>query len=151
VQLHQPDILARIAALDAHLLVIAFAELERVRHWIPFFTRTFLRPGYERAGVPPPEHPFARTRFAADPTRGSYHAYGLGRNSVLRVYGPRVVWQYVRWGLQGRPIRIQDDALQRGGNFVVGRDGRLTLAHTGRDQSDRPSVAALLAALAQGE
>jgi hypothetical protein len=49
--------------------------------------------------------------------------------------------------MQGKPIRLRDDALQRGGNFVVGRDGHLTLAHTGRDQSDRPEPAEILAAL----
>lgn len=97
-----------------------------------------------------PAEPLARTRFLADPERAVYRAYGLGRNSLLRVYGPRILAQYVVWGLRGKPIRIREDTLQRGGNFVVGRDGRLTLAHTGRDQADRPSVDTILAALRAG-
>jgi hypothetical protein len=48
-------------------------------------------------------------------------------HSIWRVYGPRILWQYALWWLQGKPIRLRDDALQRGGNFVVGRDGHLTL------------------------
>jgi alkyl-hydroperoxide reductase/thiol specific antioxidant family protein len=132
---------------DAYLLVISFADQERLRAWTPFFNRQFLAPAYARRGLTPPEDVFARTRFLADPSRMVYRAYGLGRNSVWRVYGPRIVWQYIKWGMQGKPIRLTDDALQRGGNFVVGRDGLLTLAHTGRDQSDRPTPEAILRAL----
>ena len=118
---------------DAYLLVFSFADQERVRDWIRFLNRQFLEPAYAPRGLTPPEDVFARTRFLADPSRTVYRAYGLGRNSVWRVYGPRILWQYVKWGMQGKPIRLNGDALQRGGNFVVGRDGRLTLAHTGRD------------------
>jgi hypothetical protein len=150
VQLHQPAVLDQIAALDARLLVISFADLHRLAHWLPYFQRRFLAPSYTARGVTPPAEPFARTRFLADPARVAYHAYGLGRNTVLRVYGPRILWQYAKWARQGRPIRIRDDTLQRGGDFIVGRDGRLTLAHTGRDQSDRPPIDMLLAAVRQG-
>jgi hypothetical protein len=142
--------LGHLADLEASLLVLSFAELERLCHWVPYFQRQFLAPSYVQRGLVPPAAPFARTRFLTDPARAAYPAYGLGRNSVPRVYGPRILWQYLQWGLQGRRIRINDDTLQRGGNFVVGRDGRLTLAHTGRDQSDRPSVESILAALRQG-
>jgi hypothetical protein len=150
VQLHQPDVLRLLAELDASLLVLSFSELERLRHWVPYFQRHFLEPAYTRRGLVLPTDPFERTRFLADPARAVYHAYGLGRNAVLRVFGARILWQYLQWGLQGRTIRIRDDTLQRGGNFVVGRDGRFTLAHTGRDQSDRPAVETLLNALRQG-
>jgi hypothetical protein len=151
VQLHQPDVVDQLAALDARLLVVSFADLDRLSHWGPYFRRRFLAPAYaERNVEQPPADPFARTRFLADPERGVYQAYGLGPNSVFRVYGLRILWQYLRWGLQGKPIRLRDDTLQRGGDFVVGRDGHFTLAHTGRDQSDRPPVRAILAALRQG-
>jgi len=152
VQLHQPTFLRELAALDAQLLVLSFAEMERLRHWVPYFRRRFLEPAYAQHGLTPPGFPadtFERTRFLADPSRAVYHAYGLGRNVVWRVYGPGILWQYLKWGLQGKPIGVRDDTLQRGGNFVVGRDGRLTLAHTGRDQADRPSPATILAALRQ--
>jgi hypothetical protein len=150
VQLHQPDVLDQLAALDARLLVVSFAERARLTHWVPYFRRRFLNPAYAERGVAPPADPFARTRFLADHDRTVYHTYGLGRNSVLRVYGPRILWQYVLWGVQGKPIGITDDTLQRGGDFVLGRGGRLTFAHTGRDQSDRPPVRTILAALRQG-
>jgi hypothetical protein len=151
VQLHQPTVLEALAALDAQLLVISFAELSRLGHWVPYFVRSFLAPDYEKRGLTLPADPFARTRFLADPTRVVYHAYGLGRNSVLRVYGPRILWHYGRAWMQGRPPSVQADPLQRGGNFVVGRDGTLTLSHTGRDQADRPSPDAILAALRAGQ
>lgn len=148
MQLHLPTVLDELAALQAQVLVVSFAPLPRLRAWVPFFRDSFLLPRYAALGLTPPADPFARTRFLSDPALTAYHAYGLGRNSRLRVYGPRILLQYARWALRGRPLRhIQEDALQRGGNFVVGRDGRLTFAHTGRDQADRPPVSALLAAL----
>lgn len=145
--MHLPDMLDQLAALDAHTLVFSFAELERLQHWIPYFRRRFLAPAYEQRRLTVPDDVFQRTRFLADPKRTVYQAYGLGRNSVWRVYGPGIIWQYIKWGIQGRPIRMQEDTLQRGGDFVVGRDGLLKLIHTGRDQSDRPSVSAILTAL----
>jgi hypothetical protein len=128
-------------------VVISFADEERLRRWIPYFQQQFLAPAYRSQGLAVPDTVFERTHFLADPSRVVYHAYGLGRNSIWRVYGPRILWQYALWWIQGKPIRLRDDALQRGGNFVVGRDGHLTLAHTGRDQSDRPEPAEILAAL----
>ena len=150
MQLHQPEVLEQLAALDARLLVMSFAPLERLRSWLPFFRATFLDRAYRERAVPPPADPFARTRFLADPRRAVYRASGLGRNTIWRVYGPRILARYALWALQSRPIRLRDDTLQRGGDFVVGRDGRITLAHTGRDQADRPSVEAMLRALAEG-
>jgi alkyl-hydroperoxide reductase/thiol specific antioxidant family protein len=143
----QPEFQAALAARDARLFVLSFAPEERLRQWIPFFQTTFLAPAYDERSLVVPETVFARTRFLVDPERAVYHAYGLGQNTVWRVYGPRILWQYARWWARGKPIRLNDDALQRGGNFVVGGDGHLTLAHTGRDQADRPAPEAILAAL----
>jgi hypothetical protein len=39
------------------------------------------------------------------------------------------------------------DTLQKGGDFVVNRRGQVTLSHIGRDQSDRPKITDVLAAL----
>lgn len=129
------------------MLVVSFANEDKLRRWVPFFRRQFVEPAYAERGLALPINIFERVRFLADPSRGVYRAYGLGRNAVWRVYGPQILWQYARWGIQGKPIRLTDDALQRGGNFVVARDGRLTLAHTGRDQSDRPAPARIIEAL----
>jgi hypothetical protein len=150
VQLHQPDFLETLVRLDASLFVFSFAPLDRFQNWVEYFREHFLNPYYRRYNIQLPADPFLRTRFLADPDLSVYHSYGLGRNSPLRVYGPRIAWQYFKWGLVGLPLkRPKEDTLQRGGDFVVGRDGRLTLCHIGRDQADRPSVAEILAALSE--
>lgn len=145
MQLHRPEVLQQLAALDGRWLVLSFAKMERLQSWIPHFRDNFLLPHYEEQGWQWPADLFARTRFLADPSLAAYHAYGLGRNTLRQVYSREILRQYARWRAQGRPIHLpQADVLQRGGNFVVNRAGRLTLAHTGRDQSERPSVAQLL-------
>jgi hypothetical protein len=150
VQLHQPEILEKTAALDGRWLIISFAPLSYLQRWVPHFQANFLEPYAEERGIKLPPDPFALSRFAADPNLEVYRTYGLGRNSILKSYGPQILGQYVRWAAEGKPIRMPaQDTLQRGGNFVIGRNGRLTLAHTGRDQSDRPSLDALLAAMAR--
>lgn len=138
MQLHRPDVLEHLSARGASLLVVSFAPLERLRDWLPYFRETF------RLG----EGSLSRTRFLSDPDRKAYRAYGLGRHSILQAYGPKIVWQYLRWASQGKPIgRSGQDTLQRGGDFVVGTDGRLKLSHAGRDQSDRPAISLILEAL----
>lgn len=137
-----------IAHIDARLAVVSFAPLDRLREWVPYFQEHLLEPSYRQSNLSLPPDIFSRTRFVSDATLDVYHAYGMGRNSPLKVYGPRIIWQYFRWGLEGKPIRKPfQDTLQRGGDFVVGRDGLLTLAHVGRDQADRPSIAEILTAL----
>lgn len=148
MQLHQPSALDEIARLNAGLLVVSFAGLNELREWVPYFRQYFLEPYYKERDLGLPEGVFSRTRFVSDPQLSAYHAYGMGRNSVLRVYGLRIVWQYFRWGLQRKPLRMPGgDTLQRGGDFVVNARRRLTLAHLGRDQTERPTVADVLAAL----
>lgn len=150
MQLHQPPVLAELAALNARLLILSFAALPRLQQWKPHFETNFLRPYYQENHLEWPTSVFARTTMLADPTLSVYHAYGLGRNSVLRVYGPAILGKYARWFVQGKPIQWPtEDPLQRGGDFVVSDTGRLTLAYVGRDQSDRPTVTAILAALRQ--
>ncbi len=130
------------------MLVISFAPLEKLQRWVPHFQANFLEPYYEEHQQEIPTDFFSLTRFAADPDLTAYHAYGLGRNSVLKIYGPGILWQYAKWAVQGKPIaKPLEDPLQRGGNFVINQHHRLTLAHTGRDQSDRPPVSDILAAL----
>ena len=146
-RLHQPSVLAQLAALKASLLVISFAELDYLRRWVDHFRQNILEPSYQEQGVNCPQ-PFERTRFLANPDRSVYHAYGLGQNSPREVYSFKILRQYARWKAAGKPVELpSQDALQRGGDFVTGPSGRLTLAHTGRNQSERPPVEEILAAM----
>lgn len=148
MQLHLPPVLEELARLDTRLLVVSFAPLPRLQQWFPFFCDNFLEPYYTEHGFRFDPALLAQSRFVSDPGLSVYHAYGLGRNSYLKVYGPRILWQYVKWAIQRKPIKHPpQDPLQKGGDFVVSRDMRLTFSHVGRDQADRPSVSAILDAL----
>lgn len=83
-----------------------------------------------------------------DEERVAYRAYGLGRGPVWRVWGPKVWWAYVRLIRQGRRFqRPTEDTLQLGGDFVVGRDGRVVYTFRSADPDDRPPVDDLVAAV----
>lgn len=148
MQLHRPETLAEIVARDGRLLVISFAPLARLQAWVPFFEKEFLANYYMENGLTRPDNFFARTRFVADSELAVYRAYGLGRNKPEEVYSFKILRQYARWRAQGRPVhQPTEDPLQRGGDFVVGRDGRLNFSYCGRDQADRPLISSILNAL----
>jgi hypothetical protein len=147
VQLHQPRSIETLAHARATIVVVSFATPERLTEWVPYFREHFLEAsvGADAARL------LSGTRFATDPERAVYRAYGLGRHAPRAVYSLKVLLQYARWALEGRAIRkASEDTLQKGGDFVVGRDGRLRLSHVGSDQSERPAVADVLAALDEG-
>lgn len=85
-----------------------------------------------------------------DPEREAYQAYGLGRGSVARVYGWRMVRRYAEIartdGLAGLR-RPTEDTLQLGGDFVIGHDGTLDYGFWGEGPDDRPSVEELIIAV----
>jgi peroxiredoxin len=150
VQLHQPDKLAQLEKMGARLLVISFGKPERYQKFPEHFREHYLKPVYEEIGKDDP-HPFRLTTFLSDPERHTYRAYGLGKLSAVEAYGPQVLLKYARWAVQGRKINAAtEDTLQRGGNFVISVNQRITLAHSGRNQLDRPSPAVLLQALRKG-
>ena len=130
MQLHQQQ--DELAALDAAVLVISFDPFELVQD--------FCGDG--------------RWSFAClvDEARTVYRAYGLTRSSWRRTVTPRALLPYVRLLGAGRLVRASptQDIRQRGGDFVVGRDGRLTLVHASDDPADRPDVASILAACQEG-
>lgn len=134
VQLHQSLYERRIAA---PVLVFSFAPAERLARWVGL-----------ALDIEVPREWRANTRLIADPALRIYHAYGLGRNSPLRVYGPRILLHYgLRW-LRGHGIpKAAEDPLQRGGDFVVDAEGRIALSHVGVDQADRPPAERIVAAL----
>jgi peroxiredoxin len=84
-----------------------------------------------------------------DERRTVYAAYGMGRASWIRTLTPRALAPYIRLAFSARAVpRASDqDVRQRGGDFVVGPDGRIRLAYVSDDPADRPSVGAILAAL----
>ena len=82
-----------------------------------------------------------------DADRSAYAAYGLGRGPWWRVYGPPVWREYAHLLARGRRLqRPTEDTLQLGGDFVVGRDGRLAYAFFGQGPDDRPDAAQLVEA-----
>lgn len=100
-----------------------------------------------------------------DLDRSVYRAYGLGRGSVWRIWGPKAAkryfeiartdgfaktWAHIRAGSGGAENGIDgepEDTLQLGGDFVVGPDGTLVYAFNGDGPDDRPSVDEILAVL----
>ena len=102
-----------------------------------------------------PQHlaAYQRERLAPIPAlidedRGTYHAYGLGRGSVWKVWGPKMWWSYVQRLHRGQSLqRLTEDTLQLGGDFVIGRDGRVAFAFRSDDPEERPTVDELLGAV----
>src|SRR5262249_49101537 len=79
----------------------------------------------------------------ADPNRSGYSALGLGRTTWGRFLRPGVLWRYTKFVLRGAKIRRipeGEDALQTGGDFLVGPDRRRLWAYTSPDPTDRPTV-----------
>lgn len=85
----------------------------------------------------------------SDPDRRAYHAFGLGRGTLLRVWlDPRVWARYAQLVLRGRrPEPAHEDTLQLGGDALVSADGRIAWIYRSRGPEDRPSLARIQAAL----
>lgn len=117
---------------DAAVVLVTFAPARVLR-------------GYRaRLGLPYP--------VLADAERTAYAAYGLGRGPWWRVWGPATWRRYSQLLRAGRRLqRVQDDTLQLGGDFVIGRDGRILLAHRSKGPADRPPVDDLVSAVAAGD
>lgn len=113
---------------DAEVALVTFSRQRNLR-------------GYRgRFGLPFP--------VLADESRATYRAYGLGRGPWWRVWGPGTIWAYARLLRRGgRLHRPTEDTLQLGGDFVIGRDGRLVYVFRSKGPSDRPPVADLVAAV----
>ena len=84
----------------------------------------------------------------ADEARTAYRAYGLTRGSWRQTLTPRALAPYIRLFFSGRTVKAapNQDVRQRGGDFVVGRDGRLTLAYASDDPADRPDIGSIITA-----
>ena len=81
----------------------------------------------------------------ADPGRLTYHAFGLGRASWWKLFGPRVWLEYAKLLFKGRKLqRPTEDIDQLGGDFVVEPSGQVLYAHRSENPADRPGVGELL-------
>lgn len=92
-------------------------------------------------------------RFLCDTECEVYRAYGLGASTHLRVFAhPKMLARAVKVTLEGnlwRP-RPGQDRLQLGGDFVVGEDGTVLLAHPEEGPEDRVAVGEIASLLATG-
>lgn len=114
----------------ADVLVIGFEEVDRLRelkHRI--------------------ESPF---RFASDPDRHAYAAFGLGRARWLRTYlNPGVISGYARMIVSGDLPRLRrhQDRRQLGGDFVLDASVSIVFARPEKGPEDRAPVAAIVQAV----
>jgi peroxiredoxin len=117
----------QLSALDTRVIIISFGTLPAAHAWLKETCVTF--------------------EFLLDPERSVYQAYGLER-SLIRSWTLRTLWVYLKLLAAGRKWRgIQGDANQLGGDFIVGKDGKIRLAYRSHDPSDRPAVEDLLKVL----
>lgn len=80
-----------------------------------------------------------------DSDRALYRGYGMARAPARKIWSPRTLWTYARLLLGGRRLRSSTgDVRQRGGDVVVGPDGRIRYVYVGDTPADRPSAATLL-------
>ena len=84
----------------------------------------------------------------SDTHRAAYAAFGFGRASAARVWlDPRVWWRYAQLLRGGRRLeRLEDDALQLGGDVLTDNTGRVTWVYRSTGPEDRPSIAEVLSA-----
>jgi hypothetical protein len=83
----------------------------------------------------------------ADPDRRAYAAFGLGRTTWARMIRPGIGWRYLKAVAAGGRIRRipeGEDALQTGGDFLIGPDRRFAWGFTSPDPTSRPTVDRLL-------
>lgn len=96
-----------------------------------------------------------------DGQRTLYRAYGMGRTSTWRVWGPATWWAYARellWRGQrrhrpertGAAARALDWA-QAGGDVLIDPAGVVRLHRVGSGPADRPAVDEILAQVSAGD
>jgi hypothetical protein len=115
---------------DAEIVVILFTRQRNLR-------------GYRGRFVTP-------LPVVTDEDRAVYRAYGLGRGSAWKVWGPKVWLRYAELLLRRRGAGVEkptEDTSQLGGDFVVGRDGRLVMVFRSTGPDERPSVDELIEAV----
>ncbi len=122
---------AELASLGARIVVLFFSQLHRL-------------PDYRARHGIPPDIP-----LLADEGRTVYKAYGMRVGTLRQIYAPDVLAKYARLIKSGMKLRLKtdEDTRQLGGDIVVGPDGKVVFARCSKNQADRPSVAAIVAAI----
>jgi hypothetical protein len=114
---------------DAHVVAVTFASAEEL-------------PAH-RAHL---ELPFP---VLADPDRGAYRQFDLGRGTLRDIWSLGTMKMYARLLRQGRKLRRPtQDTRQLGGDFVLDAQGRLAAGFWPASPDDRPSVDSLIEAVA---
>lgn len=122
---------AELASEGAQIVALFFSQLHRL-------------PQYRaRFGIPD------AIPLLADEGRAVYGAYGMRVGSLREIYSPEVLKKYFDLIRGGRKLRLKtdEDTRQLGGDIVVGPDGRVVFALCSKNQADRPTPAAMAAAL----
>ncbi len=110
---------------------------------VVLFTRQRNLRGYRSRYVDP-------LSVVTDEDRSLYRAFGLGSGSLWQVWGPKVWWKYAQLLRNGATFeKPTEDTSQLGGDFVIGRDGRLVYVFRSKGPDERPTVDDLLAAVAR--
>ena len=88
--------------------------------------------------------------IVSDPERVGYTTFGLERTGWLTFFRPRVLRGYFLGMLQGYGVRKPyegEDLLQLGGDFIMNGFRRTIVAWPSADPTDRPTIAAIRAAI----
>lgn len=83
-----------------------------------------------------------------DADRSLYHAYGMMKARWIDLYGPRVVWVYLKLMFRGGRVRWPTgDTSQLGGDVVVDPQGVVRLHHVAEGPAGRPAIETLFDAM----
>jgi peroxiredoxin len=88
---------------------------------------------------------------ALDPDGSAFGAYGLGRGSLLQVFGPKVLGPFLAANAHGETRQrgmAGGSMMQMPGAFVVDTEGMVRLAHRNRTINDSPRNGLILGVLA---
>lgn len=84
----------------------------------------------------------------ADPEREGYRTYGLKRGNAWEVIGPAAIVRGLQARRKGHHIeKIEGDAFQMPGTFIIDRDGTVRYAKYARHSGDHPDTRELVAVL----
>jgi peroxiredoxin len=89
----------------------------------------------------------------SDPERQAYRTFSLDKTTWWQMLRPASMLRYVKLMIRGwgpKKPAPGEDVLQLGGDFVLDAAGSLVFAYRSTEPTDRPTIAALLAAVAKG-